>query len=209
MLFIWIFKKNVVILRRLMINTMMKHFFSFLLLLCGICSVYAELTPYKEGKLVGLKDDDGNVVVAPKYTAIGDYSGTYTWMNVGGKGGYEHCPLGGKWGVLNELGEVVCPAEYDYVDLCNDHYVNVNKGGVMTIDNRTFTGGLWGIYDLVAKKEVVPANTPNSVLSTSTVYAGLRRTERLHVDSSPTSSKTRKARSPMPSSASIPRAISR
>lgn len=156
MLFIWIFKKNVVILRRLMINTMMKHFFSFLLLLCGICSVYAELTPYKEGKLVGLKDDDGNVVVAPKYTAIGDYSGTYTWMNVGGKGGYEHCPLGGKWGVLNELGEEVCPAEYDYVDLCNDHYVNVNKGGVMTIDNRTFTGGLWGIYDLVAKKEVVP-----------------------------------------------------
>ena len=161
MLFIWIFKKNVVILRRLMINTMMKHFFSFLLLLCGICSVYAELTPYKEGKLVGLKDDDGNVVVAPKYTAIGDYSGTYTWMNVGGKGGYEH------FGPVNQHG--ICLAQKDgkiarrlIADLVKDKKSKITDAKLCFYTQSDFEmkemllrhrdDGLWGVIDITGKE---------------------------------------------------------
>lgn len=118
--------------------------------------VRGELVPFKDKKLWGLQDENGAVVVSPKYTGVGDCSELYAWVNVGGKGGYEHCPATGKWGVIDERGVEVCPPVYDYVDFCNDRYVTVNKGGVINIENRTFTGGLWGIYDLVTRTEVVP-----------------------------------------------------
>lgn len=121
-----------------------------------VSSVYAELVPFQEKKLWGLQDENGTVVIKPKYSGIGDCSELYAWVTVGGKGGYEHCPAGAKWGVIDGNGVEICPAVYDYVDFCNDHYVTVNKGGVMNADNRTITGGTWGIYDLIEKREVVP-----------------------------------------------------
>lgn len=130
----------------------------FLLLTFVLSTVllHAELIPVKVKKTYGLQDENGNMVVAPTYTAIGNFSGRYTWVNKGGKCAYEQCPISGKWGVIDDQGNEVCPIVYDYVDLCNGNYVNVNKGGVINIDNRTITGGLWGIYDLANKKEVVP-----------------------------------------------------
>lgn len=124
------------------------------LCLCG--AVFAELVPFQEKKLWGLQGEDGTIVIAPKYSGIGDCSEKYAWVTVGGKGGYEHCPANAKWGVIDANGVEICPAVYDYVDFCNDHYVTVNQGGVMNADNRTITGGTWGIYDLIEKREVVP-----------------------------------------------------
>lgn len=132
----------------------MRQILLFLFALSTIL-LHAELTPVKVKKYYGLQDENGNMVVAPTYTAIGNFSGRYTWVNKGGKCAYEQCPINGKWGVIDDQGNEVCSVVYDYVDLCNGNYVNVNKGGVINIDNRTITGGLWGIYDLANKKEVV------------------------------------------------------
>lgn len=126
------------------------------IVMCLVGSVYAELVPFQEKKLWGLQDENGTVVIAPKYSGIGDCSELYAWVTVGGKGGYPHCPANAKWGVIDGNGVEICPPVYDYVDFCNDHYVTVNKGGVMNADNRTITGGTWGIYDLHEKREVVP-----------------------------------------------------
>lgn len=118
--------------------------------------LHAELTPIKVKKYYGLQDETGQMIVEPMYTAIGSFSGRYTWVNKGGKCPYEQCPISGKWGVINDEGKEVCPLVYDYVDLCYGDYVNVNKGGKIDIDSRTITGGLWGIYDLANQTEVVP-----------------------------------------------------
>lgn len=133
----------------------MKKVILMLLAMASI-GVYAELTPVKVKKLWGLQDENGTMVVAPTYTSIGEFSGQYTWVNKGGNCIYEQFPISGKWGVIDDEGNEVCPVEYEYVDLCYGGYVNVNRGGVINMDNRTISGGLWGIYDLVNKKEVVP-----------------------------------------------------
>lgn len=136
--------------------TMMKRCIAIYIVMCFIGCVYAELVPFQEKKLWGLQDENGAVVIAPKYSGIGDCSALYAWVTTGGKGGYEHCPAGAKWGVIDRNGVEICPTVYDYVDFCNDHYVTVNQGGVLNADNRTITGGTWGIYDLIEKREVVP-----------------------------------------------------
>lgn len=133
-----------------------KRCFLIGVVMCLVGSVYAELVPFQEKKLWGLQDENGTVVIKPKYSGIGDCSALYAWVTVGGKGGYPHCPANAKWGVIDKNGVEICPAVYDYVDFCNDHYVMVNNGGVMNADNRTITGGTWGIFDLHEKREVVP-----------------------------------------------------
>ncbi len=45
--------------------------------------------------------------------------------------------------------------EYDFVDLCANDIVAVNKGGKFSEEGDFFEGGLWGYYDLVKKKEIV------------------------------------------------------
>lgn len=133
----------------------MKKVILMLLAMASI-GVYAELTPVQVKKLWGLQDENGTMVVAPTYTSIGEFSGQYTWVNKGGKCPYPQFPISGKWGVIDDEGREVCPVIYDYVDLCYGDYVNVNKGGQIDPDSRTITGGLWGVYDLVNQKEVVP-----------------------------------------------------
>lgn len=114
-----------------------------------------ELTPMKKGKLWGYADEAENFVIQPEYTAVGSFMSAYAWVNKGGKVQYDEFVKGGKFGVINDKGEVLCPIEYDFVDLCSNDIVAVNKGGKFSEEGDFFEGGLWGYYDLVQKKEIV------------------------------------------------------
>lgn len=140
-----------------MLNTyfVMKRLTTLALLLSGAILVCAQvLTPQKSGKLWGYADEYENFVVKPAYTAVGSFCSGYAWVNKGGKAKYDEYVIGGKFGVVNYKGELVCPVEYDFVDLCYGDIVAVNKGGVMTEEDY-IEGGKWGYYDLAARKELV------------------------------------------------------
>ena len=115
-----------------------------------------ELYPKKEGKLWGYANENDSMIVQPIYTAVGEFMGEYAWINIGGKCKYDQLPYGGKWGVIDFNGKVVCPVEYDYVEFCRNGMVAINKGGVMVDYNGTISGGQWGYYDLQQGKEIIP-----------------------------------------------------
>lgn len=102
---------------------------SFLFIFVVFESFSQTLYPKKDGKRWGLVNDEDSLVISAKYTAIGDYSSDYTWVNIGGKSKFDRYSEGGKWGVLDSLGNEICPVIYDYVDLCNGHIVAINIGG--------------------------------------------------------------------------------
>ena len=62
------------------------------------------LIPYKENGQNGLKDADGNVVMEPAFSYINDFVR-----------GYAEVSTGEKNGLIDELGNVVIPAEYDKI----------------------------------------------------------------------------------------------
>lgn len=127
-----------------------------LLLLSTLTLVSAqELTPMKKGKLWGYVDESQQFIVQPTYTAVGTFMSGYAWVNKGGKVKYDEFVTGGKFGVINDKGEIVCPVEYDYVDLCFNNIVAVNKGCTFSEEEDILTGGLWGYYDLKNKKELI------------------------------------------------------
>lgn len=115
-----------------------------------------ELHPKKEGKLWGYANENDSMVVQPIYSAVGEFLGEYAWVNIGGKCKYDQLPYGGKWGVIDFNGKVVCPVEYDYVEFCQDGVVAINKGGEMNEKEKTISGGQWGYYDLQRGIELVP-----------------------------------------------------
>lgn len=135
-------------MRRILITAV---FFQLLFSLWG-----QELVPKKVGKLWGYANENDSMVVEAKYSAVGEFCGKYAWVNIGGKYKYDQLPFGGKWGVMDFHGNLVCPVEYDYIDFCGDNVVAVNKGGVMNERDRTISGGKWGYYDLQQAKEIVP-----------------------------------------------------
>ncbi len=117
--------------------------------------LYAQvLIPKQEGKLWGFTNERDSFVIAPKYTAVGEFKSDYTWVNIGGKTKYAKAPEGGKWGVIDMKGNEVCPVQYEYVDFCSDGKVAVNVGGKMK--NLYITGGKWGYVDLATGKEIIP-----------------------------------------------------
>ncbi len=112
------------------------------------------LIPKQEGKLWGFTNERDSFVIAPKYTAVGEFKSDYTWVNIGGKTKYAKAPEGGKWGVIDTKGNEVCPVQYEYVDFCVNGKVAVNVGGKMK--NLYITGGKWGYVDLTTGKEIIP-----------------------------------------------------
>ncbi len=112
------------------------------------------LIPKQEGKLWGFTNERDSFVIAPKYTAIGEFKSEYTWVNIGGKTKYAKAPEGGKWGVIDTQGNEVCPVQYEYVDFCANGKVAVNIGGKMK--NLYISGGKWGYVDLTTGKEIIP-----------------------------------------------------
>lgn len=137
----------------------MRHTVSIILtlILCLPTLQAQNLTPQKKGKLWGYVDDSGNYIVAPQFTAVGDFRSGYTWVNKGGKVLYDEYVAGGKFGVINDRGEIVCPVEYDFVDLCYDNIVAFNKGCVFNTESDALEGGKWGYYNLADMKEITPA----------------------------------------------------
>lgn len=134
----------------------MRKFISLLLFCLLLLSLSGqEIHPQKEGKLWGYANENDSMVVKAIYSAVGEFMGEYAWVNIGGKGRHDQLPFGGKWGVIDFHGKVVCPVEYDYVDFCSDGMVAVNIGGKMDEKTNTISGGKWGYYDLRQEKEVV------------------------------------------------------
>lgn len=116
---------------------------------------YAQvLTPKEKDNLWGFVNEMDSFVIAPKYTAVGNFLSAYTWVNIGGKTNYDQCPEGGKWGVIDMSGKEVCPVKYDYVDLCAYNKVAVNMGG--TMKKMQINGGKWGFVDLTTGQEIIP-----------------------------------------------------
>lgn len=119
-----------------------------------LCTVWGQnLYPIKKGKFYGYEDASGNIVVQPKYSAVGELSNFYSWLNLGGKTKMPLCPIGGKWGVINFKGEEVVPVNYDFVDLCQNDMVAVNVGG--TMNEYSIKDGLWGLVDLNTGKTII------------------------------------------------------
>lgn len=132
-------------------------------MLCMCVCTYAQhLVPISQSGKWGYADEDGNVIIPAKYSAVGDFCKGYAWVNQGGKAKYAQCPEGGKWGIINKKGEIVCPIEYDWIDYLTGDIIAVNKGGVMSYtkykdkpNHYIVSGGLWGYYDLANKVELV------------------------------------------------------
>ncbi len=129
--------------------------FSVLLLLVGTV-VGQSLTAKKEGKKWGFVNERDSFVVASLYDAVGEFVGSYAWVNQGGKVKKGNLPVGGKWGLVNEDGELVCPLEYEFVALPSEELVAVNVGGAMSDNN--MQGGKWGYVDVRTGKLAVSAD---------------------------------------------------
>lgn len=125
----------------------------FLLFVCTL--VHAQqLVPGKKGSKWGFVNLEGEFVIAPIYTAAGEFEAHYTWVNMGGKAKNPQNPYGGKWGIIDKTGKEVVPVAYDYVDLCNEGLAAVNNGGKTT--EETIEGGVWGFVDINTGQEVIP-----------------------------------------------------
>ncbi len=120
----------------------------------AITSAYSQmLTPKLENQKWGFVNEQDSFVVEPQYTAVGDFLNNYTWVNLDGKVKYNNFPVGGKWGVVDMSGKLICPVDYDFVDLCSQEIVAVNRGGEMS--EKKISGGKWGFFDLKSGKEIV------------------------------------------------------
>ena len=99
---------------------MIKIFLTATLLICCLqFSFGQELIPYEENEKFGFKDSIGNVVIAPKYDRVHDFSQGFAQVNIGGsyfvtEWGYTAFK-GGKWGFIDHTGKEITPIKYDDV----------------------------------------------------------------------------------------------
>src|SRR5687767_15380539 len=87
----------------------------------------APLERFQAGRKWGLRDAAGSVVVAPAYDGMRRYSEGRIWVNAGGRSpwdgaeyerqGWSHHQgeaSGGRWGLLDERGQVVLEPTYEW-----------------------------------------------------------------------------------------------
>ena len=67
----------------------------------------------KEGKLWGLRDNQGRVILEPTYNKVLPFSEGLAAVNIGATSQFPGKMSGGKWGYVNKRGEVVVPIQYD------------------------------------------------------------------------------------------------
>ena len=87
-----------------------------------------------------------------------DYNGKHVLTNRGGTRDSEGKITGGKWGLLNVMGDVVIPCAYDDIKTAAKDLYAVNKNGTRNKDGNTI-GGKWGLY--ANGKEIVPCQYDN------------------------------------------------
>lgn len=76
-----------------------------------------ELIPYEENGKFGYQDSIGNIIIAPKYDYVKDFSQGFAQVNIGGsyyvtEWGYTYFK-GGKWGFIDSTGKEITPIKYD------------------------------------------------------------------------------------------------
>lgn len=94
-----------------------------------------------EDEFYGLKDDKGNIVLAPEYDLIGDFAEGLAYVMKDDKVGY-----------INKKGEIVIPIQYDLAFSFSDGMAAVNKGGKWVLNS--FQGGKWGFIDKTGKLRI-------------------------------------------------------
>ncbi len=91
----------------------------------------------------GLCDDQGHVVLAPKYDKVRPFSDGLAAVNVGARFEFPGGMFGGKWGYINKEGEVVVPIQFESAGSVSEGLARVldsagikflNKSGKAVID---------------------------------------------------------------------------
>ncbi|MBX2893292.1 MAG: WG repeat-containing protein [Saprospiraceae bacterium] len=111
----------------------------------------------------GLIDTNGIEIVLPTYDYIGSMKNGFAIANIGCIATSSDCK-GGKSGIINKKGELVCPLVFDMIDTFSEGFARVNLGGKWNDDLwfADFKGGQWGFID----------ETGKSVISTQFEYVG-------------------------------------
>lgn len=131
---------------------MKKNIIFIICLLCfGQMANAQDINYFKSSKgLYGFQDDNGKVVIQPKYNWVGDVSKEgLIKVNIGCDdcGDYERNVKGGKWGFINAKGKEIVSIKYDRAD-------NFREGF-----SRVRLGKKWGFVNLKGKEAIplIPA----------------------------------------------------
>ena len=129
----------------------MKSIFTICLMLIGAMTLQAQdLKPFKadNGKF-GYKDENGKVIVAPKYDFAYDFSEGLARVHILGEAVGRGYGKAIRSGYINTKGEEVIPLMYTNVYDFQDGLAWVNTGGefIDTGFSQQFAGGKWGVID--------------------------------------------------------------
>jgi len=110
------------------------------------------------GGLWGIFNSQGQEVVPIQFDALRAFSpGLHAvafaeegiYVDPSGIDGW-YQPFVGKWGLINDIGEIVLPMEYDFISWAINNMMLVNQGGdwiSSEYQSATMLGGRWGIVD--------------------------------------------------------------
>ncbi|MDF2685699.1 MAG: repeat protein [Clostridia bacterium] len=86
--------------------------------------------------------DNNGKIISDGWTSAIKFSGGFAAVNSGGSINNEGNFTGGKWGFINEAGELKITPSYDYIKSFSEGFAAVNKGG--NVKNDIVEGGKWG-----------------------------------------------------------------
>ena len=133
----------------------------------------------KQGGKWGFINRQGEIIVKPRFDLVGHfteemisvkYGGEWTEKSEYGVPDYDYGEVdvtwyeheGGKWGFMNNRGEIVVPPCYDGVGNFSEGLAWVNRGGKKNSDYLSeFTGGKFGFIDRHGR-EVIEVNFDNA-----------------------------------------------
>src|SRR5690554_1098122 len=94
-----------------------KTLFTICLLLLGTMALQAQdLKPFKDNNdKWGFQDQNGKIVITPKYDGVDYFSEDLVAVNLGGFSSDLVGFAGGKWGFIDKKGKEVIPVKYDAV----------------------------------------------------------------------------------------------
>src|SRR5277367_3869082 len=86
------------------------------------------MIPVPFGSLWGYLDRSANVVIAPRFTWAGEFSGELALVNEGGQPGFRNDMVGGKWGYIDRTGAYAFKAKFDEASAFSEGLAVVNLG---------------------------------------------------------------------------------
>jgi hypothetical protein len=119
-----------------------------------------DLIPVPFGPLWGYLDRSANLIIPPRFTWAGEFSGGLACVNEGGQLGFRDEMVGGKWGYIDSSGSYAFAAKFDEASAYSEGLAAVNLGARAEYaaheDGYYSTGGKCGYIDAAGKWIVPP-----------------------------------------------------